>query len=118
MNKQQKTILYTAIGVVAALIALVIVLIYNNNSRTASLNEAEARADSLALANDRLVLSNEFNELNASFNMYEDQHMYLKNDSLVQQYNQARMKGEGLLQELNQEKKSNAANRARIKELE
>ena len=118
MNKQQKTILYTAIGVVAALIALVIVLIYNNNSRTASLNEAEARADSLALANDRLVLSNEFNELNASFNMYEDQQMYLKNDSLVQQYNQARMKVEGLLQELNHEKKSNAANRARIKELE
>lgn len=118
MNKQQKTILYAAIGVAIALVALVVILIISNNSRTASLNQAEARADSLALANDRLVLTNEFNELNASFNMYEDQQMYLKNDSLVQQYNQAKMKVEGLLQELNQEKKSNAANRARIKELE
>ncbi|MDE6636714.1 MAG: hypothetical protein K2K32_00605 [Muribaculaceae bacterium] len=118
MNKQQKVILYTAIAVAVALVALVGVLIYSNNSRTISLNEAEARADSLALANDRLVLTNEFNELNANFNMYEDQQMYLKNDSLVQQYNQARMKVEGLLQELDKEKKSNAANRARIKQLE
>lgn len=118
MNKQQKIIIYGAIAVVSALIILVIVLILSNNSRTDSLNEAEARADSLALANDRLVLTNEFNELNANFNMYEDQQMYLKNDSLVQQYNQAKMKVEGLLQELNQEKRSNAANKARIKELE
>lgn len=118
MNKQQKTILYAAIAVATALIGLVVWLIIANNSRTASLNEAEARADSLALANDRLVLTNEFNELNASFNMYEDQQMYLTNDSLIQQYNQAKMKVEGLLQELDQEKKSNAANRARIKQLE
>ncbi len=118
MNKKQKTIIYVAIGVVAAMAALVIALIISNNNRTVSLNEAEARADSLALANDRLVLTNEFNELNANFSMYEDKQMYLSNDSLVQQYNQARMKVEGLLQELNQEKKSNAANRARIKALE
>lgn len=118
MNKNQKTIIYVAIGVAVAMVGLVVTLIISNNNRTASLNEAEARADSLALANDRLVLTNEFNELNANFNMYEDQQMYLKNDSLVQQYNQAKMKVEGLLQELNQEKKSNAANRARIKSLE
>lgn len=118
MNKKQKTIIFAAIGVAVAMAALVIVLIISNNNRTVSLNEAEARADSLALANDRLVLTNEFNELNANFSMYEDKQMYLSNDSLVQQYNEARMKVEGLLQELNQEKKSNAANRARIKALE
>lgn len=118
MNKRQKTIIYSAIGVCLAMIALVIVLIVSNNSRTVSLNEAEARADSLALANDRLVLTNEFNELNANFSMYEDQQMYLTNDSLVKQYNQAKMKVEGLLQELAQERKSNAVNRARIKALE
>lgn len=118
MNKNQKTILWVGIAAVACLVALVIILIVSNSSRTASLNEAEARADSLELANDRLVLTNEFNQLNADFNMYEDQQIYLKNDSLVQQYNQAKMKVEGLLQELNAEKKSNAANRARIKALE
>lgn len=118
MDKKQKTIIYVGAAVALCLVALVVTLIVSNNRRTISLNEAEARADSLELANDRLVLTNEFNELNANFNMYEGQQMYLTNDSLVQQYNQARMKVEGLLQELNQEKKSNAANRARIKELE
>ena len=118
MDKKQKTIMYVAGGVALALVALVVILIFSNNSRTASLNEAEARADSLELANERLVLTNEFNELNANFNMYEGQQMYLTNDSLIQQYNQAKMKVEGLLQELNQEKRSNAANRARIRDLE
>ena len=118
MDKKQKVIIYVGAAVALCLIALVITLIVSNNNRTVSLNEAEARADSLALANDRLVLTNEFNELNANFSMYEDQQMYLTNDSLVQQYNQAKMKVEGLLQELNNEKKSNAANRARIKALE
>lgn len=118
MNKKQKIIIYVGAGVALCLIALVITLIVSNNSRTVSLNEAEARADSLELANDRLVLTNEFNELNANFNMYEGQQMYLTNDSLVQQYNQAKMKVEGLLQELDREKKNNATNRARIKALE
>ncbi len=118
MDKKQKVIIYVGIAVAVCLIALVVTLIVSNNNRTISLNEAEARADSLALANDRLALTNEFNELNANFNMYEDQQMYLTNDSLVQQYNQAKMKVEGLLQELNREKKNNATNRARIKQLE
>ena len=118
MDKKQKVIIYVGAAVATCLIGLVVTLIVSNNNRTISLNEAEARADSLALANDRLALTNEFNELNANFSMYEDQQMYLTNDSLVQQYNQAKMKVEGLLQELNQEKKNNATNRARIKELE
>lgn len=64
------------------------------------------------------MLTNEFNQLNADFNQYEGQQIYLKNDSLVQKYNEARMKVEGLLQELNSEKRSNQQNRARIKQLE
>lgn len=118
MDKKQKVIIYVGAGVALCLIALVVILIVSNNSRTASLNEVEARADSLALVNERLVLTNEFNELNANFSMYEDQQMYLTNDSLVKQYNQAKMKVEGLLQELDREKRSNAANRAKIKALE
>ena len=79
-------------------------------------------ADSLAIANDQLLLTNEFNQLNADFNQYEGQQIYLKNDSLVTQYNEARLKVEGLIRELNEEKskhsKDMAASRAKIKQLE
>lgn len=118
MNKNQKIIVYGGAGVLVCLIALIIVLIISNSSRTAQVNDARAQADSLMLANDRLLLTNEFNQLNADFSQYEDQQVYLKNDSLVQKYNEARLKVEGLLQELNSEKRSNDANRARIKKLE
>lgn len=122
MNKNVKIIVYTAAGVLVALIALIIVLIVNDNNNTVARNEAQARADSLAIANDQLILTNEFNQLNADFNQYEGQQIYLKNDSLVQKYNAARMKVEGLLRELNAEKQSHnkdmAASRAKIKKLE
>lgn len=118
MNKNQKIILFSGIGVVVCLVALIIVLIVNNNSSTEAANAAQQRVDSLALVNDQLTLTNEFNRLNADFSQYEDQQVYLKNDSLVQKYNEARMKVEGLLKELNTEKRSNAQNRARIKQLE
>lgn len=118
MNKNQKIILFSGIGVAVCLVALIIVLIVNNNRTTEAANDAQARVDSLALVNDQLVLTNEFNRLNADFSQYEDQQVYLKNDSLVQKYNEARMKVEGLLKELNTEKRSNSQNRARIKQLE
>lgn len=118
MNKNQKIILYGGIAALACLVALVIVLIVMNAKRTEQVNQAREETENLRLANDRLLLTNEFNQLNADFNQYEDQQVYLKNDSLVQKYNEARLKVEGLLSELNQEKKSNAANRKRIKELE
>ena len=118
MNKNQKIILYSGIFAVCCLVALVIVLIISNASRTEEVNQARAETENLRLANDRLLLTNEFNQLNADFNQYEDQQIYLKNDSLVKKYNEARMKVEGLLSELDQEKQSNAANRKRIRDLE
>ena len=118
MNKNQKIILYVGVGVFAALVVMVAILIYSNSRQTSAANDAMAQVDSLALANDRLLLTNEFNQLNADFSQYEDQQVYLKNDSLVQQYNAARMKVEGLLRELSAEKASNSQNRARIKQLE
>lgn len=118
MNKTQKIIIFGGAGALLCLIALVIILIINNSARTDQVNEARAEMESLRLANDRLMLTNEFNQLNADFSQYEDQQIYLKNDSLVHQYNEARLKVEGLLAELDEEKKNNAANRKRIKELE
>ena len=118
MNKTQKIIIYGGGAALLCLIALVIILIINNATRTNQVNEARSEMESLRLANDRLMLTNEFNQLNADFSQYEDQQIYLKNDSLVHQYNEARMKVEGLLAELDEQKKNNAANRKRIKELE
>jgi uncharacterized membrane protein YccC len=118
MNKNQKIILFSGLAVLVGLVALIIVLIVHNSAQSTAVYEAEAQADSLRLANDQLQLTNEFNQLNADFSQYEDQQIYLKNDSLVQQYNQARMKVEGLLKELNAEKRSNTQNRQRIKQLE
>ena len=118
MNKNQKIIIFGGAAAVLCLIVLVIILIINNSARTNEVNEARAEMESLRLANDQLMLTNEFNQLNADFNQYEDQQIYLKNDSLVQKYNEARLKVEGLLAELNEQKKDNAANRKRIKELE
>ena len=94
---------------------LIVVLIISNSKRTEEVNQAREETESLRLANDRLLLTNEFNQLNADFNQYEDQQIYLKNDSLVKKYNEARLKVEGLLNELDHEKKNNAQNRKRIK---
>lgn len=118
MNKNQKIIIFGGGGIVLCLIALVIILIINNAARTDQVNEARQEMESLRLANDRLALTNEFNQLNADFSQYEDQQIYLKNDSLIHQYNEARLKVEGLLAELDEQKKNNAANRQRIKQLE
>lgn len=118
MDKKQKTIIFGALGVALCLIALVVVLIVNNSRRTTEANEAAARADSLLLVNDQLQLTNEFNQLNADFSQYEDQQVYLKNDSLIQQYDEAKKRVQSLLSQLDREKSNNNANKARIRRLE
>lgn len=118
MNKSQKIILFSAIGVFICLAALIVSLILNNDRQSQETESARALADSLSMANDRLQLTNEFNQLNADFMQYEDQQVYLKNDSLIEQYNQARNRVQQLLRQLENEKQSNSANRARIKQLE
>lgn len=122
MDKKLRTLLIIGAVAMLGIISLVVILIVRNNENTIAVNEATARADSLAIANDQLILTNEFNQLNADFNQYEGQQIYLKNDSLVQKYNEARMKVEGLIRELNEEKakhnKDMSASRAKIKQLE
>lgn len=125
MNKQQKLVIGGGVAVAVILVALIVILVINYSQQSQQSDSAEARLDSLQIVNDQLRLTNEFNQLNADFSQYEDQQVYLKNDSLVQQYNAARMKVEGLLKELEQEKRKNsntsaqlAASRRRISELQ
>ena len=117
--------IFGAAGVLLCLIGLVVWLIVSNNGSTQAAYDAQARADSLAVVNDQLILTNEFNQLNNEFSQFEGQEIKLDNDSLVQKYNQARMKVEGLIQELNAEKaktaksqKDIAAMRNKISKLE
>ena len=118
MDKRQKTIFYAGIGVVAALVVLAVALIFTNSRQSSEFDQVQTELDSLRFANDQLKLTNEFNQLNADFKAYEDQQIYLKNDSLVQKYDQARLKVEALLKELNAEKRSNSQNKQKIKNLE
>lgn len=122
MNKKVKVLIIGAAAVLIGLIALIIVLIVQNNSHAVAVDEAQARADSLMIANDQLVLANEFDQLNADFNQYEGQQIHLKNDSLIVQYNEAREKIEKLMKELDAEKRSHkkdmSASREKIKQLE
>lgn len=121
MNKNQKIILFGALGVFIGLAALIVVLIVQNARHTKVANEMQEQADSLRVENDRLELANltsEFDRLNSEFSQYEDRELSIKNDSLIQQYNEAKEKVNSLIQELDREKKSNRANREKIKQLE
>jgi len=118
MDKKMKIIAGLTLGVIAGLAALIVFLIIGNSRSGEATDRALAQADSLRIVNDQLVLTNEFDKINADFNQFEDQQIYLKNDSLVLQYNEAKSKVQSLLKELNSEKRSNSANRRKIKELE
>lgn len=118
MNKKMKIIFGAAIGVTLCLAALIIFLIVGNSRNAEDAYNARLEADSLRLANDQLVLANEFDKLNADFSQYENQQIYLKNDSLVLQYNEAKERVASLLNELNNEKRSNSRNKEKIKQLE
>lgn len=121
MTKQQKVILFGTLGVFIGLAALIIVLIVQNAGHTRTAVELQEEADKLRAQNDSLELAgltSEFDRLNAEFNQYEDRELNIRNDSLVQQYNEARERVASLIKELDKEKKSNSANRQRIKQLE
>lgn len=121
MQKNQKIILFSALGVFLALVALIIVLITQNARHSRTAEEMQEQADSLRSANDRLELASltsEFDRLNAEFSQYEDRELNIKNDSLIKQYNDAKNRVSELIKELDKEKKSNNANRAKIKQLE
>lgn len=133
MDKKKLTILFSLIGLLLVAIAFVIVMLVRTSTTDATdekvevdtassemsdLEAANARADSLLIANDRLTLEAQFNALNADFEKYEDKKQYIKDDKVVAEYNAAKKRIETLLSELNTEKKSNSENREKIKELE
>lgn len=121
MTKNQKILLFGTLGVFICLAALIVVLIVKNAQHSKAAIELQQQTDSLMAENDRLELENltsEFDRLNAEVNQFEDRQLQLTNDSLVQQYNEARERVNTLLSELEKEKRSNKANREKIRQLE
>lgn len=121
MTKNQKIILFGAIGVFLGLAALIIVLIIQNAEHTRTANVMIEQADSLRRQNDSLELAgltSEFDRLNAEFNQFDDKELEIKNDSLVRQYKEAKERVNTLIKELEKEKKSNSVNQAKIRQLE
>lgn len=102
-------------GGILVAIALVGLLIMGLSSCSSDKEQLQRQLDSMKLANEKLQLAGEYETLNNEFQQYENQAQYLQNDSLLEQYTQAKDKVEKLLAELKTEK---ATNRKRIKELQ
>lgn len=77
--------------------------------------EQQAQIEQLKLQNEQLQLAGEYQQLNNDFKNYENQAQYIKNDSILQKYNEAKDKVEKLLAELKSQKISSSK---RIKELQ
>jgi hypothetical protein len=118
MNNKGKYIVIAGIVLTLAFVGMIVWLIVGNNRQSIATQQAMVEADSLRMANEQLVLANEFNQLQAEFNQFEGQQVYLKDDSLVNQYNEARERVNQLMAELKQEKRSNSANKEKIRQLE
>ena len=102
-------------GGILVAIALIGLLIMGLGSCSSDKEQLQRQLDSMKLANEKLQLAGEYETLNNEFQQYENQAQYLQNDSLLEQYTQAKDKVEKLLAELKTEK---ATNRKRIKELQ
>lgn len=136
MNKNQKIILWGAVGVFAVLVALIIVLIVKNAENTDSANEANAKADSMRAAmlaqQAEAARQAEEDQDQIDYNTFEAYGFDIKNDSILMMYNdlqgnmdflqgrydQAQKKIEELNKLLENERKSANADQAKIKQLE
>lgn len=111
-KKLAKRFTLLAVGLGAAVLAIVFLLFRDHQQRT----EAAQQIEQLQLANEQLQLSNEYDALNNEFAQYENQTSLLANDSIVQKYSAARAQVEKLLQELQNEKNKSAAQISKLKD--
>lgn len=122
MDKKQKIVLFSGIGVVAVLIALLIWLIVGGNQdadQAITADDAmQAQLDSLRAENDALQLSRLESSLDSLPSITEQQGANLKADQqeILDKYNDARDRISSLLAELKAEKAKNAKERKNSKE--
>ena len=122
MNKKVLFIIISGAVLVAGFVTLIILLLTGQNQSQREAQQARLEADSLKLAIQQDDLDRQYSDLQADFMQYEDQAVYLKNDSLVIQYNESKARIEELMRQLQQERKShksdNAASQRKIAQLE
>ncbi len=113
MKRAQRLVKIGGLLVVLALVGLLALSLASCGS--SDKEKMQQQLDSLKLANEKLQLTGEYESLNQEFLQYENQAQYLQNDSLLEQYSQAKDKVEKLLAELKMVK---TTNRKRISELQ
>ena len=122
MNKKVLFIIISGAVLVAGFVTIIILLMTGNTRSEDEAARARLEADSLKLAIQQNDLDRQYSELQADFDQYEDQAVYLKNDSLVTQYNQSKARIEELMRELQKERRSHsrdqAASQRKIAQLE
>ena len=90
----KKKVFIGAAALVAVLLVIFVVSIVKSN------NEKEAAIELLQLENQQLQLAGEYENLNTQYQNFETQTQYIKNDSILQKYTEAKAKVEKLLAEL------------------
>lgn len=120
MNKKQKIIIFSGIGVVVLLIAALVYLQFGGSSSTpgneSDYDEMQARLDSLEFANDRMRIENLSHALDSLPNLTETKGLSIESDEVLEKYNAARNQIEGLMAELKAQKSANAADRKKNQE--
>ena len=101
--------------VILALVGVVAWLGFSVKSSNDKQQAQQAQIEQLQLQNDQLQLAGEYQQLDNDFKNYENQAQYIKNDSILQKYNEAKDKVEKLLVELKTQK---IQSNKRIKELQ
>lgn len=122
MTNKAKLIIIAGLVLCAGFITLIVLLINGNNRHQADAEKARMEVDSLKIAVQQNDLDRQYTELTADFDQYEDQAILLKNDTLVQQYNESRARIEQLKRELDKERNSHsrdlASSQRKIAQLE
>ena len=95
MNK--KVIISAACLVVGVVLGCLVWMLVRQNRAT---QEATQQIAELQLMNEQLQLTNEYDELSASFTQHEGQMVLFNNDSIRAEYEAAKNKVEELRQEL------------------
>ncbi|MDE6536259.1 MAG: hypothetical protein K2K82_09690 [Muribaculaceae bacterium] len=113
MNKKIISVACLVVGVVLG--CLVWMLVRQNRAT----EEATQQIAELQLMNEQLQLTNEYDELSASFTQHEGQVIMFNNDSIRAEYEEAKNKVEQLRQELKQREKLSSERIAQLqKEIE
>lgn len=116
-NKKRMTPMMWGAAILVALLLIVAgISIWQMTSLKLQVNEAQALNEQLQLTNEQLSLSNEFDAINSQFAQYEDQANLMANDTIMAKYAAAKNKIEELLKELNSEKAKSSAQIKKLKD--